>query len=361
MEHYIVDLKDRSYPILIGSGILTAAAETALNSCGGTPCRVCVAGDSHVRTLYSQRLEAALKETGFSVVSFSFEPGECSKCLPVLEQLCSFLLQNQFGRHDMLIALGGGVTGDLVGFAAAVYMRGIPYIQIPTSLIAQIDSSVGGKTAVDFGGVKNILGAFHQPAAVVADVSLLETLSSRVLQDGLGEMVKYAFLKGGSFYDTTMSMERPEDFYTQAQALVSECVLYKKGVVERDEKEQGERMLLNLGHTLGHCIESYHHYLRYTHGEAVAVGMAEMLRYAVQYHGADPAFAKDGIALLRRLKLPTVPDTDRTLLYERVLHDKKGNGKELRIVVPFAPGDVRILRIEKTLFLEQVNQLQQDW
>ncbi len=347
-----VELGDRSYSIYIERGLMKHVADSIIQSY--SPTSVCIVSDTNVATYYLKTLEQAMSNTGVSVCSFLIEPGEASKDIRILESLCSFLIDHKMDRRGMLIALGGGVVGDLTGFAASIYKRGIDYIQIPTSVVAQTDSSVGGKTAVDFCGVKNTLGTVYQPKAVYIDPEVLQTLPKRFLCDGLGEVVKYALLAGGALYERVMMLRSPEDFLLDDGFILESCVLYKKTLVEQDERDTGLRMLLNLGHTLGHAIESYYSYGKYTHGEAVAIGLVEILDYAVRYYGFDLKIRDDVFNLLMRLELPCNVSGNRNDIFTAIQQDKKCQGNTIRIALPFKPGDVRVTDVATELFLKQI-------
>ncbi len=356
MRKQQVELGERSYNIYIEKGLIASVAKQVRQAFN--PTSVCIVTDSNLSSLYLPQLLQDFEAARISVCSFVIPAGEGSKNLASLEALCTYLMQRQFDRHSMLVALGGGVVGDLTGFAASVYKRGIPFVQIATSVVAQTDSSVGGKTGIDFGGAKNMLGTFHQPSAVYIDPNVLRTLPKRFLCDGLGEVVKYAVLAGGELYNRVMTLSSPEDFLNDDGYILEACVAYKRHLVECDEHDRGPRFLLNLGHTLGHAIESYYGYGRYTHGEAVSIGIAEMLSYAACYYGLETSVQKDVCQLLERLELPIRIAGDRQAIFKQVLQDKKCQGDQIRIALPYAPGDVRVTPISITLFLEQILSMQ---
>lgn len=352
MRQQRVELGDRSYSIYIERGMMRGIAEQIQQSFH--PTAVCIVTDTNLAELYLADLESDFARAGQSVCSFVIEAGEASKNMENLERLCAYLIGRKFDRNAMLVALGGGVVGDLTGFAASIYKRGIGYVQIPTSVVAQTDSSVGGKTAVDFGGAKNMLGTFYQPKAVYIDPDVLKTLPVRFLCDGLGEVVKYAILAGGALYERVMALSAPVDFLEDDGFILDACVAYKRQLVERDEHDTGLRMLLNLGHTLGHAIESYYSYGKYTHGEAVSIGMSEILSYAVEFHGLDVQVREQVCALLTRLHLPTSVSGDRQAIFSPIRQDKKCQGGQIRIALPMAPGDVRVTPISLDHFMNQI-------
>ncbi len=345
-----VELGERSYNIYIQKGLLNRVAQDI--STQFHPTSVCIVTDTNLSTLYLSPLEADFKRLGVPNCSFVFQAGEASKNFAVLEQLCDYMIRQKMDRSSMLIALGGGVVGDLTGFAAAIFKRGISYVQIPTSVVAQTDSSVGGKTGVDFGGAKNMLGAIHQPKAVYIDPDVLQTLPARFLQDGLGEVVKYALLSGGALYDRVLALQSPEDFLRDDGFIIESCVDYKRRLVEEDERDTGSRMLLNLGHTVGHSVESYFGYGRYSHGEGVSIGLVEILRYAVHNCNLNHEILEQTCALLQRLNLPVALPERSERIFASIVQDKKCTGASIRVVLPYAPGDVRICTVNTKDFMD---------
>ncbi|MDR0286786.1 MAG: 3-dehydroquinate synthase, partial [Clostridiales bacterium] len=279
MKNLRVNLGNRSYDIIIGRDIRDEIGKYVLDITGTHSVKILLVTDSNVEKLHGKELLDILMETGFEVYLFTIPAGEKSKSPEMLQKIYDKLIEHKFTRSDMLCALGGGVTGDLVGYAAATYMRGIRFFQIPTSLLAQVDSSVGGKTGIDLPQAKNVVGCFYQPAAVYADSYYLTTLEPKFLRDGLSEVVKYAVLRSGMLLDNIRTYKRPEDFLANSDEMVYACCDIKREIVEHDECDTGERMLLNFGHTIGHSIESHFNYCKYTHGEGVAIGMVEIARF----------------------------------------------------------------------------------
>ena len=241
--------------------------------------KVCIVTDSNVEKLYTEQIKSIVEDNGNKCVVFSFPAGEENKNLNTVQNLYEYLIKNRFERRDVLIALGGGVVGDLAGFTAATYLRGIKFIQIPTSLLAQTDSSVGGKTGVDFRGYKNMVGAFHQPSLVFMNMDVLKTLDERQFLAGLGEIIKTGFIKDAEFYNWIIdNAEKILSYDKDAiNNIVYKSCLVKAGVVSRDPKESGERALLNFGHTLGHAIEKCADF-KILHGECVVLGMMAALK-----------------------------------------------------------------------------------
>ncbi len=231
--------------------------------------KIAIITETNVAPLYLDTVKNCIENEGFEVVNYIFPAGESSKTTETIVNIVEFLAENGLTREDMVVALGGGVCGDMAGFAAAIYLRGIKFVQIPTTLLSQVDSSVGGKTGVDLPQGKNLCGAFHQPALVLIDPDVLETLSPHFFSDGMGEVIKYGCIKSKVLFER-IETENVKDFI---EDLIYDCVNIKRGVVERDEKEAGERALLNFGHTAGHAIEKLHNFTDISHGEAIGVGM----------------------------------------------------------------------------------------
>ena len=297
-----------AYNVYIERGILSKCGPLIEDLIAGTTCAIIT--DDNVDKLYADTLIAALAEAGLKAVKFVFPHGEASKCSKTLLEIYSFLCQNDITRADCLIALGGGVVGDLTGFAAATYLRGIRYIQIPTSLLAQVDSSVGGKTAINLDGMKNIVGAFRQPKKVLIDPDTLRTLPPRQVSNGLAEAVKMALTSDAELFRL---------FETQAvsdvlDTVIERSVRTKADVVAQDETEQGLRRVLNFGHTIGHAIESFEGLHGLYHGECVALGMLPMCSETVRARL---------VPVLEKLGLPTALTFDEQAVRDAMIHDKK--------------------------------------
>ena len=261
---------DNPYEIIVHKGIFEYCDEIIANFFDLR--NTVIVTDETVYKIYGKIFEDKLLKKGFKVGVFVLKDGEQSKNLNNLSLLYDFLSESEITRDDFIIALGGGVVGDLAGFAAASFLRGISFIQIPTTLVAQVDSSVGGKTAVNIKSGKNLVGAFHQPSLVICDPNLLSTLGSRVFCDGMGEVIKYGCIKSTELFDI---LESCDNIKSIIDDIIYRCVSIKRDVVERDETDKGERALLNFGHTLGHAIEKEHNFQEISHGQAVAVGMED--------------------------------------------------------------------------------------
>lgn len=318
----------RQYDITIENGIINTCGEIICKSVKGKNCVIVT--DSNVAPLYLVTVKNSLEEQGVTVSTHVFPAGEENKTLKTVEEILHAFCEAGLTRSDFAVALGGGVCGDMTGFASAIYMRGIAYIGIPTTLLSQIDSSVGGKTGCDLSFGKNLVGSFHAPKAVIIDPLCLNTLPSRIFNDGLGEAIKYGVIKSESLFNRLME-ENARDFLNE---LIEECVSIKRDVTENDFFEKGERMLLNFGHTIGHAIEKYYNYKDITHGEAVCIGMVTMAAAAERNGICEPGLAKTITACLHKYALPATTAIELEKLCEGALNDKKRRGKDIKIVLP---------------------------
>lgn len=324
------------YEVKIGSGLLSSLGAEAASV---TKASVAViVSDSNVWPLYGKIVQNSLESAGFSVISYVFPAGEESKNGQTYLGLMNYLAQNQVTRGDCLIALGGGVVGDLTGFAAATYLRGIPYIQVPTTLLAAVDSSVGGKTAIDLESGKNLVGAFYQPRLVLCDTDTLNSLPSEIFRDGCAEVIKYGIL-----YDTGLFAHLQKcGLAFDREAVITRCVELKRDVVAEDEFDTGSRMKLNLGHTVGHGIEACSNYT-VSHGQAVAIGTAIVSRAAVKLGKCTRETCADIENVLLEFNLPIKTDYDTDQLFTTALSDKKRSGGTVKLIVPNAIGDCTIV------------------
>jgi 3-dehydroquinate synthase len=290
---FVVELGPNSYPVQVGSGLLAGIGGLALKS-GLAAGRCALITDSNVGRLYSTPVLKSLECYGFHPDLIEIPPGESSKSLAMLEQVYQRLAEAELDRDSAIFALGGGVVGDLAGFAAATYLRGLPLAQVPTSIVAQVDSALGGKTAVNLSNAKNLIGAFYQPRLVVADVDTLMSLPEREFRAGLAEVIKYGVIMDASFIEwlereMSMILAREADGLSE---MVERSLRHKAAIVSRDEREGGVRKILNFGHTLGHALEASTGYGNYLHGEAVAIGMAAAARLSTRYAGLGVDDAK---------------------------------------------------------------------
>jgi 3-dehydroquinate synthase len=333
MQILKVALGRRSYPIYIGAGLLGRGELIAEKL---PQQRAAIISNSTIAPLYLASLQRALEARGVTVVPVILPDGESHKNWETLNRIFDALLENHCERSTALIALGGGVVGDLAGFAAAVYQRGVPYIQVPTTLLAQVDSAVGGKTAINHPLGKNMIGAFHQPLAVVSDTDTLATLPARELAAGLAEVVKYGLIRDPSFFEwleanvARLARREPEAL---AYAIERSCA-NKAEVVSRDELESGPRALLNFGHTFGHAIEAGTGYGAWLHGEAIAAGMLLAAKLSQRLGLIEPQDVRRVSAVLKQAGLPLEPPALGAQRYLELMgHDKKVEGGRIRFVL----------------------------
>ncbi len=327
----------RPYEVRIGKGLLTHLGDSVSALGGGA---VALVSDSNVWPLYGPCAKASLERAGFQVHCFAFPAGEASKSGKTYLELLNFLAERRLTRQDLIVALGGGVVGDLAGFAAATFLRGIRFVQVPTTLLAAVDSSVGGKTAIDLPAGKNLAGAFYQPSLVLCDVNALNTLPAETFRDGSAEVIKYSVLYDAALYRHLL--ERGLDF--DRQAVIARCVELKRDVVSQDEFDRGARQMLNLGHTFGHAVEAQSQYT-VSHGAAVAIGMGIAAR-ASQCYGLCQATVRDEIlAVLRRFGLPQTTGYPAQALWDSMLSDKKRAGGVIHLIVPRRIGECAVYPI----------------
>ncbi|HHZ05175.1 MAG TPA: 3-dehydroquinate synthase [Clostridiales bacterium] len=325
-----------------------------LNSCGTyikpltKANRVMVISDSNVFPLYGESIKKSLENTGYQVFTYTFKAGEEQKRLSTINEMYNALADNGFTRKDLIVALGGGVTGDMAGFAAATYLRGIDFVQIPTSLLAQVDSSVGGKTGVDIPQGKNLVGAFWQPILVLIDPNTLSTLSDKLFADGMGEVIKYGCIKSRELFE---KLERL-NANSIIDDIIYDCVSIKRDVVQNDEREKGQRMLLNFGHTLAHAMEKEHNYSTLTHGEAVAIGMV-MMTLASEQNNLTPTGTANRIArLCEKYSLPTADTTPIQKIVRSTSGDKKSAGNAISLIILKDIGCSQTYKIDKKDLLQ---------
>lgn len=346
----IVDLKEHSYPIYIGRGMLSQAAERISEIYQGK--KIMIISDDRVYSYYGERLKHILAEK-FECHDIVIPHGEPSKSIHILPGVYSQMLKAQISRTDLIVALGGGVVGDLAGFVAATYLRGIKFVQIPTSILAQVDSSVGGKVAVDLPEGKNLVGAFYQPQMVLIDPDVLDTLPERYVIDGMGEVIKYGCIKNAALFDELESCGSYEKLKERMTEVIAACVDIKRVVVENDEFDFGERILLNFGHTLAHAIEQYYHYERESHGEAVAIGMYQITRIA-----EEKGLTKEGSAerirkVLESYGLPVEANIPMCELTDTMKLDKKNLNNQLKVVLLREIGDSYVYPTDVGFFVEK--------
>jgi 3-dehydroquinate synthase len=344
MKTLTVNLKDNSYNILIDSDILDEIVRYLNTNYNDR--KIAIITDANVEALYAKDFKELIEKNGFEAKIIKIKPGEESKTLDTLQEVYKDLSEFRLTRKDLIVALGGGVVGDLAGFAASTYLRGVDYIQIPTSLLAQVDSSIGGKVAVDLPFGKNLVGNFYHPKAVFIDTNVLKTLDNRFLHDGLAEVIKYGFIKDKSIIHELMSCKNDDELLLNIEGIIFKCCSIKKSVVESDEKDFGERMLLNFGHTLGHAIEKYFDYKKYTHGEAVAIGMAEITKKSEKLSITQEGTYELLVEVLKKYSLPyKSPEMKRDEVLGAIVLDKKSSGKEISLIILDKMGDAVIRKV----------------
>lgn len=317
----------KTYDVKIGHGLLQAAGKEIRAVTKAQTAAIIT--DSNVGPLYAHPLQNELENAGFTTCTFVFPAGEASKNAETYLKILNFLAENHLTRSDVIIALGGGVTGDMAGFAAATYLRGIDFVQVPTSLLAMVDSSVGGKTAIDLPAGKNLVGAFYQPKLVLCDMDTLKTLPEQNFLDGCGEIVKYGVLGDAELLQTLQK----EKLDFNRETVISRCVEMKRDIVNTDEFEGGVRQLLNLGHTLGHAVEKNSNF-SLSHGACVAIGLAVVTRAAAKEQTLSENSAQEIIATLEALGLPTKTEASMNVLMDIMGSDKKRSADTITCVIP---------------------------
>jgi 3-dehydroquinate synthase len=340
MQTVTVALGERSYPIHIGQGILDDIG--ALLRPLPLSKRAVVITQPPMRATYGERVIRSLRAHGFEAEGFEVLDAEEAKSLAWLEKVYERLIDLRLDRRSPVIALGGGVVGDLAGFAAATYMRGIPFVQIPTTLLAQVDSSIGGKTAVNHPRGKNLIGAFYQPRLVLNDVDTLQTLPPRELRSGLAEVVKYGVIADPALFQQleARAVDVLRGDATLLAQVIRDCCQIKADVVASDEQEGGVRAILNFGHTFGHAIEASTGFTTYTHGEAVAIGMIWATELSRRLHMCDASLLERLQALLQTFGLPTTLKEPVADIRDALVMDKKAVGGRLRFILVEGLGQV---------------------
>ncbi len=329
----------RKYQVLIGENLLAQIGSLIRDV--KTPCKVAIISDTNVFPLYGKAVQDSLQQQGFASVSYVFTAGEASKNGQTYLAILQFLAENQLTRSDVIIALGGGVVGDMAGFVAATYLRGVSYIQAPTTLLAMVDSSVGGKTAIDLPAGKNLAGCFNQPDLVVCDVRALNSLPAQIFQDGCAEVIKY-----GVLYDPDLFLHLEEKgLRFNRTKVITRCVELKRDVVTEDEFDTGARQKLNLGHTIGHSIEAISDF-GISHGQAVAMGMAIVAKAGVKQGLCDASVFARISQILKQFGLPAETVYTGEALYRHALSDKKRSAGTINLIVPTDIGNCIILPTE---------------
>ena len=328
-EEVTVATKSRKYTVSIGEGLDYGNLAQAVKR----PCKAVIVSDDNVFALYGNAAAGSFQKSGYQTSAFVLKNGEASKTLDTIAELLDFLAREDITKRDMLIALGGGVVGDVAGFAAAIYLRGVDYIQLPTTILAAVDSSVGGKTGVDTKAGKNLVGAFHQPAAVLCDTNTFATLPKPVFSDGMAEVVKYGMICDKAFLLTLSELPLSK--------ICRRCVEIKADLVEKDEFDTGPRRLLNFGHTVGHAVEAASGY-QISHGSAVAIGMTVITRASEKSGLTKSACLGDLKKALSQYGLPDRCDFSAKELARAAWRDKKRGGEYISLVIPREIGQAEI-------------------
>lgn len=345
MQTIHVDLGEHAYDIEIAAGLLLQVGAKVAKLLPKAR-KAAIISDTNVAPLYADKLQKSLEDAGLAVCQIIIKAGEQSKNMQVLSDVLEQLAASGMTRSDVVLTLGGGVVGDLGGFAAASFMRGVAFVQIPTSLLAQIDSSVGGKVAVDLKAGKNLAGAFYQPKAVFIDTELLATLSTRFLHDGLAEAIKYGCIKDAALFEKIAAYADDDALLADIGSIVAACCAIKARIVEQDEFDTGLRMLLNFGHTLGHAVEQHFGYSHFTHGEGVAIGMYQ-LTARTEAMGLTPQGTAERIrAVLTKYNLPCDAGVEKSLLLDTMAKDKKKNGNSITLIVLKQLGEGALQKID---------------
>lgn len=339
-----VTLPTHQYTLKIGENLLSSLGSWVAELWSKQ--KVMIITDRNVSELYGQQVIESLQASGFEVGLYAIEPGEASKSLANAEKLYEWLAAEEMTRKDGIIALGGGVVGDLAGFVASTYMRGLHFLQVPTTLLAQVDSSIGGKTAVNSSVAKNLIGTFAQPDGVLIDTATLKTLEPRRVQEGIAEIVKSAAIADIALWQLLESFSSTAELLAHSTEVIEACCRVKRGVVETDETDTGQRLILNFGHTIGHAIENTSGYGVVTHGEAVAIGMVQISQVAESKGIMPQGITAQLKEMLVKFSLPTRAENwQPEQLFKAITHDKKAGGSQIKIILLSELGKAKIVEL----------------
>ena len=344
METILVNAS-KKYEVIIGTDILSTLGERCVSLLGKS--RAVIVTDSNVAPLWLGKTEKSLRDAGIDTVSFIFKAGEESKSKETLFELLEFMAENKLTRTDFAVALGGGVTGDMTGLAASLYLRGIPFVQVPTTLLAAVDSSVGGKTAVNLTAGKNLMGAFYQPSLVLCDILTLGTLSDEIFADGMAEVIKYGVIYDRELFDAVKGGNVKDNL----EKIIARCVEPKRDVVAKDEFDKGERQLLNFGHTMAHSIEKCSNF-EVSHGSAVAIGMVIAARASAKLGWSKEDCTAEIIDAVTANSLPCKCSYSPADLANAALSDKKRAGGSIAFVVPEIIGKCSLKKVSVDVLKE---------
>lgn len=360
MKEVIVKTRGKTYSIYIESGIFQKLPDIFKRKYSGK--KLAVVSDNNVFSIYGDTFVKDLQQKGFFVIPIIFEAGEKNKNLTTLSNIYDALADHAFTRSDIVVALGGGVTGDMAGLAAATFLRGMGFIQIPSTLLAMVDSSIGGKTAVDLPQGKNLIGAFYQPDAVYTDPILLETLSDRWFSDGMAELIKHGIIRDADLYNQLAFDEYDRKYISKNldDFIFASCNI-KKNIVEEDEKDNGIRQLLNFGHTIGHAIERVLNYSVLSHGEAVSIGMVYITKLTESIGFTEKGEAEKIINVLKKYKLPTQwPDINISDVIKAISLDKKNRSGKITIACIERIGQGRLIEMDLNELEDKINGILKD-
>lgn len=335
----------KEYEVIIGSGILSTLGERCVNLLGKS--KAVIVTDSNVAPLWLDKAKQSLENAGIEAFTYIFPAGEESKSKETLFELLEFMAENKLTRSDFAVALGGGVTGDMTGLAASLYLRGIPFVQVPTTLLAAVDSSVGGKTAVNLTAGKNLTGAFYQPSLVLCDTDTLGTLSPEIFADGMAEVIKYGVIFDRELFDAV----KGGDISDNLEKIIARCVELKRDVVAKDEFDKGERQLLNFGHTMAHSIEKCSNF-EISHGSAVAIGMVIASKAASKLGWSDEDCTDEIIEANKNNSLPCECSFSPEALADAALSDKKRAGDSIAFVAPRKIGECYLKKVSVDVLYE---------
>ena len=343
MEKLHINLEEKSYDIFIEKGIFSEVGKYISKVYKEK--KIVVVTDTNVDRLYGDKLIKNLEDIGYTTSKVVFNAGEENKNFDTLTEVYEKIVDSGIKRGDLLIAFGGGVVGDLAGFAASTIYRGMDFIQIPTTLLAQVDSSVGGKVAVDTNRGKNLVGSFYQPKMVIIDPELLKTLDEREVRSGMAEVIKYGAIYDNEFFNFLLDKKDIKDSMNHIEKIIKRCCEIKAKIVEIDELDMGLRMILNFGHTLGHAIEKYYNYTKYTHGEAISIGMYEITRLGERLNITKLGESEKIKEILQNYNLPIEDEVKLKDLVEIMKTDKKNISGVLNFIFLSEIGEVKIKKV----------------
>lgn len=351
MKTLSINLKDKNYNILIGRGLRNNINNILDENFKAK--KIAIITDENVHKIYGKGIEQQFLNGNKNIEFIVLKPGEKTKSFNTLPEVYNKLLDFKITRSDLIIALGGGVIGDLAGFVSATFLRGIKFIQIPTTLLAQVDSSIGGKVAVDLDKGKNLVGAFYHPELVIIDVDVLNSLEDRVFYDGMAEVIKYGCIRDEKLFNILMNFNCKSDLMNFMEDIIYTCCDIKRQFVENDERDTGERMILNFGHTIGHAIEKYYNYEKYTHGEAVAIGMYLITKLSENKSYTEINESDKIKRILIKYKLPCDINFENfNELLETISLDKKNLDNVLNLILLNKIGDAKIVKSSLEFFKE---------